>query len=254
MGQIKVCSKCGEEKPVSDFSKHKMGKKGVRSSCKICEKNYREANRLRIKTYRRRYYKKNKDEILQKQKENYKKNKGKYRETKRDYYERNREKILLKNKDYRETNKDKVKVKQEEWRIKNRDKWLKSLREYRETNKDKVKEAKRRCYRAKTYLYREKASDWRKSNPNKTRFYRANYQANKKNATPNWLTEEQYKLIQEVYTHARECEMLTGDEYHVDHIVPLQGENICGLHVPWNLQVLPADLNLSKSNFFEGGW
>ena len=70
-------------------------------------------------------------------------------------------------------------------------------------------------------------------------------------ATPKWLTAEQRKQIVDIYEHMRDCRAVTGEDYHVDHIVPLRGDNICGLHVPWNLQVLPAYINISKSNSFE---
>ena len=73
-------------------------------------------------------------------------------------------------------------------------------------------------------------------------------QAQKLLAFPPWLTEEHKKEIKNFYWLAKDLELVSGQKYHVDHIVPLQGDNVCGLHVPWNLQVLPADINLSKGN------
>ena len=67
-------------------------------------------------------------------------------------------------------------------------------------------------------------------------------------ATPKWLTAEQKLEIRLKYRLAIELSRRTGVRHAVDHIVPLQGENVCGLHVPWNLEVLTQDENLKKSN------
>jgi len=96
--------------------------------------------------------------------------------------------------------------------------------------------------------YKVWVRNWVERNRDLDRAKHSRRRVAKLNAQPSWLTEDQEAEINHFYTVARDCEIVTGEPYHVDHIVPLQGKDICGLHVPWNLQVLPADLNLSKSN------
>jgi hypothetical protein len=115
----------------------------------------------------------------------------------------------------------------------NRERILDYLAGYREQNRE---------------ICQQRSKAWAERNPERVRAKDAKRRSAKINALPKWLTEDQLEQIVQIYAHAKECEMLTGDKYHVDHIVPLQGKNVCGLHVPWNLQVLPADINQSKSN------
>ena len=67
-------------------------------------------------------------------------------------------------------------------------------------------------------------------------------------ATPKWLTQAQKGQIRELYKIAITMTKTTGEQYVVDHIVPLRSEFVCGLHVPWNLRVIPRQENLLKSN------
>jgi hypothetical protein len=93
-------------------------------------------------------------------------------------------------------------------------------------NPDKVKASKRK---------------WSKANPKKELAKTRKYQASKLNATPSWLSKEQIAEMVKIYVTCPKG-------YEVDHIVPLQGKNVRGLHVPWNLQHLPIKPNRQKSN------
>lgn len=93
--------------------------------------------------------------------------------------------------------------------------------------------------------------EYNKRNPEYKRFYASQRKAHVKIATPSWLTGPQKAHIKRIYKLAQVMKDATGSDYHVDHIIPLRGENVCGLHVPENLQVLRADLNLSKSNIYK---
>ncbi len=69
-----------------------------------------------------------------------------------------------------------------------------------------------------------------------------------RDATPKWLSAEQTMEIRLKYRLAIELSRATGVRYAVDHVVPLQGESVCGLHVPWNMEVITQGENLKKSN------
>lgn len=78
----------------------------------------------------------------------------------------------------------------------------------------------------------------------------ASYRSRKRNAQPPWLTQESLDEIKNIYRVSAKVTKATGKPHDVDHIIPLRGKNICGLHVPWNLRVLPASMNRSKGNAF----
>ena len=69
-----------------------------------------------------------------------------------------------------------------------------------------------------------------------------------KEATPDWAYKNHRVEFENLVWLREDLRTITGEDYHIDHIIPLAGKDVCGLNVPWNLQILPADLNLKKSN------
>ena len=219
---MKTCSKCKLEKQLLDFSKNVKSKDGYQPMCKIC-----------VGKYKKIYRELNKDKIRDKKKLDRQLNKEKYCE---------------KDKVYRELNKDKIKLYREE----NKDYFSNYNKLYREKHLDRLKENRKNHYTLNKLRYSKikRVLDriYRVNNRAKCNANGAKRRASKLKATPRWLTVENFQEIKELYEIAQAFKLYTGQEYHVDHIVPLQGENVCGLHVPWNLQIILASENIRKSN------
>jgi 5-methylcytosine-specific restriction endonuclease McrA len=134
---------------------------------------------------------------------------------------------------YREANKEKLSAQNKQWR---------------EENKDHVKERTRKKYLENVEEQRMKRREHYSENRalylhySKLRKYRIN------RASPSWLTTEMTTQIRDVYKESRRLTDSTGIPHEVDHIVPLKGETVCGLHVPWNLRVITKEENIRKFN------
>ena len=134
-----------------------------------------------------------------------------------------------KNAAYREKNKEEKIAYDIDYRLKNREK----LHIYEIGRKE---------------LKSEYNSLYAKANPGKMNARTAKRNAIKLQATPKWLTDSQLLEIEAIYIEAARLTKETGIPHHVDHVIPLQNKDVCGLHVPWNLQILTAAENIAKSN------
>jgi len=89
---------------------------------------------------------------------------------------------------------------------------------------------------------------WKAANPELVIANSKHRRTKHKQATPKWLTQEHKTQIKQFYLDAMLVSKVTGVPYAVDHIVPLRGELVSGLHVPWNLAVITREENSKKSN------
>lgn len=112
----------------------------------------------------------------------------------------------------------------------------KTLRKnYREANHEVV-----RSYEKK-YRSTDKAKITRAVNESTRR-------ASKNQSTPIWYNELDELILEEIYALAKERQAVTGIIYHVDHVIPLKGKEVCGLHWYQNWRLIPAVENIRKSN------
>jgi hypothetical protein len=115
---------------------------------------------------------------------------------------------------------------------------------------EKWKQKRNSCSKIQYYknieAERKRNELYRKNNKEKSNARMAKRRATKRNAVPSWLTKEHKNEIAAFYWLAKLQGELCDTPYEVDHIEPLQGKDVCGLHVPWNLQIIPMRENRSK--------
>jgi hypothetical protein len=138
-----------------------------------------------------------------------------------------------------------------EWEARNPDKvvecYLKSSTKWRTANRRLAIDRSLASRAKNPEAWKAYNAQYQRDNAAKCRAKYKAYMARKAQAMPAWANEF---IIGEAYDCAQQRSKLTGVPHHVDHIVPLQGKTVCGLHVHENLQVIPGKLNLSKGRRF----
>lgn len=205
---MKECRVCNVTKNLTEFSKRADYKDGYFTRCKQCDS---ESHKKRM--------------------------------------ERKGELILNQKKLHRERNKAKLSAQKKEWYCKNKEHCKAKSKKNRQNNKARCQKLQKEYYSKNKSKIRATNKKWAARNRGKCNSYKAKYKSTKIQATPPWLTYEHLAEIEELYQWAKDLQWLNnGEPLHVDHIIPLQGVDVCGLHVPWNLRIIPASENCKKSN------
>ena len=167
-------------------------------------------------------------------KKRYKKDKEALSKYYKERYKENTTKFIEKNKVWKDNNKERRSEVNKIWRNVNKEHVTKVNKQWYEDNKEKV-------------------SLYKKNNRGIYNYASAKRTANIKKRTPSYAN---LRIIKELYIYANFLTKTTGREYHVDHIIPLHGEVVSGFHIESNLQVIPKEQNLKKSNafIFDGGF
>ena len=235
----KKCNKCESVKPLTEFYFRK--KRNVYESfCKDCIKANSKKSALNRKAeiaiYQKEYREQNQERLTEQKKQYWLDTKEVQTEKKKLHYEANKERILASQKEYYETHKEQHAAAGRKWIAKNAEKVTAYQAKHYQENKEQ--------HRKNDKAWIAKNIHWYKSH---RLAYGRTRKIHRKKATPQWADME---AIVAIYDERARITEETGIMHHVDHIIPLKGETVSGLHVHTNLQILPMFDNLSKGSNF----
>jgi hypothetical protein len=166
----------------------------------------------------------------------------------RRYRDANRDRLAAEDRARYAVNKPNAQAIQKAYRSANKEKIAAMKIAYATANKEAVRAANRAYYEANKAAITAKRQEYRDKNGPKIGAYNRRRKLAQRQRTPAWLTAEDHWLITQAYELAAQRSKLFGFSWHVDHILPLHGRRVSGLHVPTNLQVIPGKENCQKSN------
>lgn len=138
-------------------------------------------------------------------------------------------------------------VRQRKRRLENPEKYRLKIKIWRENNSEHYKSIRKKKRLENPEYYRLAGRKWRQNNPEKHCLKQSIRRFKRKLCMPKWSDIEKIKSY---YIGAARLTKETGVKYSVDHIIPIAGKNICGLHVHYNLQILTVSDNSKKGNKF----
>lgn len=136
------------------------------------------------------------------------------------------------------------------WLENNRELHNTRVRKWQTSNPEKIKKAAKLWAAANPEKVAAKTKRYRQTHPDRATAMAVASVARRAKRVPKWLTAEDKWLLRETYSLAKLRTRLLGFVWEVDHIIPLRGKLVSGLHVPTNVQVIPKALNRRKRNVY----
>ena len=137
-----------------------------------------------------------------------------------------------------------------EWYLRNKELTISRAKSWTESNPEKRSEILAKNRKVNAEARNAYNRDWFSKNSDKRSAYQAKRRAVLLQRTPKWLTQDDLWMIEEAYELAKKRTEMFGFEWHVDHVIPLQGKKVSGFHVPSNIQVIPGSENVRKNASF----